>query len=72
MFHKFELCYSLKLEDLKERLECARENLKSKANELEESQQIIETMQMQIIGLEAELAAFRTGNIDHSECFICH
>lgn len=52
---------------MKECYECAKENLKYKSEELENLQQINETMQEKIAELSSELASYQNGNNDHSK-----
>lgn len=54
---------------MKERYECSQENLKYKADELEEAQNIIDSMQEKLVGVENELLSYKNGDTDHSEFF---
>lgn len=62
-----KLCAQGLFTDLMERLECAKENLTCKSNELEEIQQISDTQQERIFELETELSNFRAGKVDHGK-----
>lgn len=52
---------------MKECYDCTKENLKYKTEELENLQQINETLQEKVAELSSELAAYQHGNVNHSK-----
>lgn len=59
--------YEIELENVKECLLCTKGNLNSKNEELEEKNQIIDTLQEKMIGLSAELEELKNGSGNKSQ-----
>lgn len=55
------------LREAQECYECSRENLKYKTSELDDAQNIIDSLQEKLANTANELASYKNGNIDHSK-----
>lgn len=55
------------LRDTQECYDCSQENLKYKTSELDDAQNIIDSLQEKLANTVNELASYKNGNIDHSK-----
>lgn len=52
---------------MKEYYECSQQNLKQKSDELNEAQNIIDSLHEKMIEIENELLSYKNSSVDHSK-----
>lgn len=60
---------------MKEYYDCSQQNLKQKTDELNEAQNIIDSLHEKMIEIESELLSYKNSTVDHSKfskAFIVH
>lgn len=55
------------MDEIKEYYDCSQQNLEQKTDELNEAQNIIDSLQEKLIEVENELLSYKTSNVDHSK-----